>query len=434
TDGEGVQTAKEGVVKRVEVTRKRVEATREGDVEGVEAAEEGDVEGIEVVREGDVEKVKDDREGVTTAQFEADEFGGEESGGHMSLGSTVGEDNDSGFRLSVGHENAADFVTLVGEDNVAAATYGEEELEAVLDENETKVWDSDEHGCLVGSDKDEEHEDGERMTTIQNYSKDCRRQLKFLKNEPKRVVIKTFQEKLNCLVSFKNKIVTVAMIAQHFKATIKDHLKMKLREIQRIYASEMHNYVQELRSRMPSSTIKVVVQRVIADSPPHFKSEFLTVVRRDANNQMFPIAWDVVEVDCIDLWGLEIAISDILTRIEHRNCERNVFANWSGKKLGKSFEFNFWKIMKSTIERESFLGATCKSDLVDNNLCEAFNSSIVEARFKSIIRMLEDIGTKMMTRIVQKKKLYNGWKQNYGPPVKAKFDANKKDYVEWQLI
>ncbi|MBA0548676.1 hypothetical protein Golob_019761, partial [Gossypium lobatum] len=207
----------------------------------------------------------------------------------MSLGSTVGEDNDSSFRLSVGHENAADFETLVGEDNIAAATHGKEESEVVLDGNETKVWDSDEHGCLVGLDK--------------------------MKNMK---MIKAFQEKLNCLVTFKNKIVTIAMIPQHFKATIKNHLKMKLREIQRICASEMHNYAQELRSRMPSSTIKVVVQRVIADSPPHFKrpligldscfrkgpfkSEFLTVVRRDANNQMFPIAWAVVEVDCIDLW------------------------------------------------------------------------------------------------------------------------------------
>ncbi|MBA0628491.1 hypothetical protein Godav_023210 [Gossypium davidsonii] len=78
----------------------------------------------------------------------------------------------------------------------------------------------------------------------------------------------------------------------------------------------------------------------------------------------------------------------------------------------------------------AFLGTTCKSDIVYNNLCEAFNSSIVEARFKSIIRMLEDIRTKMMTRIVQKRKLYNGWNQNYGPLVKAKFDTNKKDHVD----
>ncbi|MBA0786620.1 hypothetical protein Gotri_025139 [Gossypium trilobum] len=85
-------------------------------------------------------------------------------------------------------------------------------------------------------------------------------------------------------------MVIVAMIAQHFEATIKDHLKMKLRKIQRRCASEMHvnvtidccyrvkkivkekmvgnhkeefgllwDYAHELRSKMPGSTIKMVV-------------------------------------------------------------------------------------------------------------------------------------------------------------------------------
>ncbi|MBA0754869.1 hypothetical protein Gogos_020015, partial [Gossypium gossypioides] len=35
-------------------------------------------------------------------------------------------------------------------------------------------------------------------------------------------------------------MVTTAMIAQHFEATINDHPKMKLREIQRRCAFEMH--------------------------------------------------------------------------------------------------------------------------------------------------------------------------------------------------
>ncbi|KAH1056784.1 hypothetical protein J1N35_034849 [Gossypium stocksii] len=52
--------------------------------------------------------------------------------------------------------------------------------------------------------------------------------------------IKTFHNEHHYSVSFKNKMVTVAMIAQHFIATIKDHPKMKLREIQRRCASEMN--------------------------------------------------------------------------------------------------------------------------------------------------------------------------------------------------
>ncbi|PPS15214.1 hypothetical protein GOBAR_AA05361 [Gossypium barbadense] len=419
--------------------------TGEGDDEGVESDGEGDLEKVESGGKGDVGEVQADGEGVSATGIEVDADIG---GGHISLRTTAGEDNDSevagneyagDFATSEGVDNVADenvddfetsdgvdniadeyagdFATSDGLDNVTAARSGEEE-----DGNEIEVWDSDEHGSLVESDEDED---------------ECRRPLKFIKNEPKRVVvrciaspncswrirasyspvakclqIKSFQDEHHCSVSFKNKMVTTAMIAQHFEATIKDHPKMKLREIKRRRASKMHDYAHELRSKIPGSTIKVTVQRVRADSLPHFrrfyvcfdalkrgwkagcrpligldgcflkvpfKSEFLIAVGRDANNQMFPIAWTVVEVENTDSWGwflsllstdlglkdrygytiindqqmgLEIAISDILPRVEHRNCARHVFANWSGRKLVKSYECDFWQIVKCTTKRE----------------------------------------------------------------------------------
>ncbi|KAK8572825.1 hypothetical protein V6N12_028865 [Hibiscus sabdariffa] len=39
-----------------------------------------------------------------------------------------------------------------------------------------------------------------------------------------------------------------------------------------------------------------------------------------------------------------------------------------------------------------------------------------------------------MTRIVEKRKFCKSWKQNYGPLVKRKFDQNKKDNIEWNLV
>ncbi|TYG99713.1 hypothetical protein ES288_A10G217500v1 [Gossypium darwinii] len=264
--------------------------TGEGDVEGLEVHGEGDDEGVESDGEDDLEKVESGGEGdVGEVQADGEGVSASESGGHISLGFIVGEDNDSevaaneyagDFVTSDGVNNVADeyvgdFATLDGVDNVAdeyaddfatsdrldnvAAARTREE-----DGNQTKVWDSDEHGSLVESDEDEEHEDGERMrskfplyndklkfslrmlfkdgkqfkSAIRKYSKECRKQLKFIKNEPKRVV--TFQDKHHCSVSFKNKMVTADMIAQHFEATIKDHPKMKLREIQRRCASEMY--------------------------------------------------------------------------------------------------------------------------------------------------------------------------------------------------
>ncbi|MFQ6620512.1 hypothetical protein Gotur_001120, partial [Gossypium turneri] len=94
-----------------------------------------------------------------------------ESSGHISLGSTFREENDSevatdeyagDFATSNGVNNVADeyagdFATSDGLDNVATASSREEE-----DGTVTEVWDLDEHGSLVGPDEDEEHENGER--------------------------------------------------------------------------------------------------------------------------------------------------------------------------------------------------------------------------------------------------------------------------------
>ncbi|MBA0734003.1 hypothetical protein Gogos_017957 [Gossypium gossypioides] len=94
----------------------------------------------------------------------------------------------------------------------------------------------------------------------------------------------------------------VKAIAKYFEATIGDHPKMKLREIQRRVASKMHvnvnmtrcrrakkmvkdklagnfvhefamlwDYVDELRLNNPGSAIKMAVTRVTPKSPPHFK-------------------------------------------------------------------------------------------------------------------------------------------------------------------
>ncbi|PPD78404.1 hypothetical protein GOBAR_DD24676 [Gossypium barbadense] len=264
SDVEGVEADEKGDVERVDLDEdgvvEGVQVVREGDVEGVNLDRDGivegvqaigkcDVKGVEVYGEGDIEGIQADGEGdVEGVQAEADEYGGGKSGRQISLVSTVGEDNDSGFGSSVGDENAVDFATSDGVDN------------------DSKQFKS----------------------TIRNYSKECRRQLKFLKNEPK----KGCCEEHHCMVSFKKKIVTTAMIAQHFEATIKDQPKMKLREIQIICALEMHinvsidccyrakkivkdkmvekhkeefgqlwDYVHELRLKMPGSIIKMVVQR-----------------------------------------------------------------------------------------------------------------------------------------------------------------------------
>ncbi|MBA0754736.1 hypothetical protein Gogos_021062 [Gossypium gossypioides] len=110
-----------------------------------------------------------------------------------------------------------------------------------------------------------------------------------------------------------------------------------------------------------------------------FKGKLLATVGINGNNQMYPVAWAIVEGECIDSWawflslltaalgmeddlgyiiisdqqkGLEISINDILPRVEHRNCARHDLSNWSGRKKENTFKFTFWKVVKSTTEKE----------------------------------------------------------------------------------
>ncbi|MBA0625299.1 hypothetical protein Godav_010512 [Gossypium davidsonii] len=70
-----------------------VEVDGEGDDEGVETDGDGDLEKVESGREGDVGEVQADGKGMFATGIEVDEYIGMGSGGHISLGSTVGEDN-----------------------------------------------------------------------------------------------------------------------------------------------------------------------------------------------------------------------------------------------------------------------------------------------------------------------------------------------------
>ncbi|MBA0704833.1 hypothetical protein Golax_017062, partial [Gossypium laxum] len=77
---------------------------------------EGDAQEVESGGEGDVGEVKADGEGVSATGIEVDKDIGMESGGHISLRSIVGEDNDSEVTAD---EYAGDFATLDRVDNVA---------------------------------------------------------------------------------------------------------------------------------------------------------------------------------------------------------------------------------------------------------------------------------------------------------------------------
>ncbi|KAK9003674.1 hypothetical protein V6N11_084308 [Hibiscus sabdariffa] len=516
----GVEGATEGASVEVEGTGAGVEGATKGvnvEVKGAGAGVEGAGVGVEGAGEVECDNESENAYSINT-EFLSDNEGDEELQAARVMRKC--KQHRGGTEVESDNENSREENDIEAEIHLKTDNEGgDAEIEENTNENDSDDYNIDENESSLASSDEEEDEatlrrkkfpkynrnsespqfclgmlftDGKEFKdAIYKYSRCSRRELKIVKNEPKRISVKciastkcpwriyastnrqtrciqvkTFINEHNCPVSFKNKMVSMKVIAEHFEDTIKDHPKMKIREIQRRIQSELHvnvpnarcrrakslvtsrlagsckeefallwDYADELRTKNPGSTIKMAVNRVSDISSPHFKR----------------------------FYGLEVAINDILPRVEHRNCARHVYANWSGRKREKTFQFAFWQIVKSTTEREwednkqvlskldekvaaelfgkqekkwtkAFQGLHATSDIVDNNMCEAFNSSIIEARYKSIITMLEEIRVKIMTRIVEKRHFINTWKYNYGPLIKKKFDVIKKDSVAWRMV
>ncbi|WOL01448.1 hypothetical protein Cni_G10164 [Canna indica] len=172
------------------------------------------------------------------------------------------------------------------------------------------------------------------------------------------------------------------------------------------------SYIAQLRKVNPTSLFSVVCDPEFTGSPPIFKrlyigfdalrngfvhgcrpiigfdgcffkiflgGQLLSAIGRDDNNQMFPIAWAVVEGENYDSWswflgllfddlcidqgygwtlisdqqkGLEYVIKQRVPAAKHRNCARHVYANWKKKHNGHVLKSAFWRIVRCNAESE----------------------------------------------------------------------------------
>ncbi|CAI9296245.1 unnamed protein product [Lactuca saligna] len=184
------------------------------------------------------------------------------------------------------------------------------------------------------------------------------------------------------------------------------------------------------------------------------KGQLLTTIGRDPNNHVFPIAWDVVDIDNKFNWkwflqllevglgmdagrgmcvvsdqhkGLLEATKEVLPYVEHRKCARHIYANFRKVYSGIQSRNLFWKAAKSTVEGEfknhmdeirqispgayehlmvrepntwcmAFFSIGLACEAVENGIAECFNAVILDARKKPLLTMLEEIRLYMMDR------------------------------------
>ena len=69
--------------------------------------------------------------------------------------------------------------------------------------------------------------------------------------------------------------------------------------------------------------------------------------------------------------------------------------------------------------------------MVDNNMAENFNGWIMDARFKPIISMLDDIRKQVMSRIANKRRSVRTWITNISPRALEKLEKNKGLSYSW---
>ena len=140
----------------------------------------------------------------------------------------------------------------------------------------------------------------------------------------------------------------------------------------------------------------------------------------------------------------------LLPNAERRMCARHIWANWQKRWRGEERRKAFWRCSKASIEVklrdefeylgklghkicEALLGYnkeySCRAlfsekskyDVVENNMCETFNSWIVSPRHKFVISMLEDIRHKMMDRHGDMIKFADTWISDISPMARLIF-------------
>ncbi|XP_074271165.1 uncharacterized protein LOC141595091 [Silene latifolia] len=195
----------------------------------------------------------------------------------------------------------------------------------------------------------------------------------------------------------------------------------------------------------------------------HLKGAYLCMclvaVGKDGNNNIYPIAWAVVEVENGETrsWFLKLLVEDLekedgdgLTFMSDR--QKGLLDAFKLQFTGQVYKDAFWSAARCTtkaqfkrnMEGMKFLSQAaydyltaippqhwsrhafspnCKSNMLLKNMCESFNATLKDARDKPILTHMEWIRRYVMKRHYQKREGLKTWEGTQMPYVKK--------YLEW---
>ncbi|KAG8380434.1 hypothetical protein BUALT_Bualt06G0014900 [Buddleja alternifolia] len=159
---------------------------------------------------------------------------------------------------------------------------------------------------------------------------------------------------------------------------------------------------------------------------------------------------------CEELKGLLPALHEILPMVEHRYCVRHMHNNFKKYHPGLGLKDKLWNLAKATSVAQfswqmdllkkvdegahqwlsevpakhwskSHFSVYSKCDILLNNLCESFNATILEARNKPLLNMLEKIRIYIQKRLQAKRVEATNWDGPLCPKIQKILDKLKND-------
>ncbi|KAL3520854.1 hypothetical protein ACH5RR_019003 [Cinchona calisaya] len=198
-------------------------------------------------------------------------------------------------------------------------------------------------------------------------------------------------------------------------------------------------------------------KRVTSTFPSKTYAKFLRLNRKVTGGEFQEKVHRELNANITRHQGLGSAIHEILPRIEHRHCVRHLHNNIKKLHPGDSLKARVWACARSTYRKRfdnemeslkqydegahkwltensspyhwsrSHFRTIPKCDILLNNLCESFNSVILEAQEKPILDMLENIRMCLMERLRTRRERTRKRTENLCPKIQKKLEKARED-------
>ncbi|XP_028803229.1 uncharacterized protein LOC114758344 [Neltuma alba] len=252
--------------------------------------------------------------------------------------------------------------------------------------------------------------------------------------------------------------------------------KIIMRQMEGSYIDEFNNlqaYCHELKTSNPGSDVSLELSKDALDNGKRMFNRLyicfnalkgnangiiLTATGLDVDDFLYPIAFGITQKENTVNWkwffqwlqksldlnngervtimsdmqkGLHLAVSDVLPEAEHRLCARHIYANWSKRWHSGQLKKTFFACAWSTFEEQfddnlRALGALSKE-------AEQAVVSYPPPIYLPIIRMIDGIRIKMMSKWAESERLAEKWKGNFSPKSIALFEENRNLFVHCRV-